>query len=115
MDWKQKAKDKANDAKWWLKDRAEDCKRFYQYHREEVLLFGPVLIAGGWKIIHNINKERLLNKQEALKEEYCYDNRLGHYWALRRKLSNDEWLEVERRKAAGENLGDILESLKVLK
>lgn len=56
-----------------------------------------------------------LKKQEHVKNEYCYDRSLGHYWELRRKLTNEEWVIIDKRKKKGERLGTILESLKVLK
>ena len=55
------------------------------------------------------------HKQEDLKDLYCYDRSLGHYWKLRRELTNDEWLEIDKRKKNGERLSDILDELKVLK
>lgn len=56
-----------------------------------------------------------LKKQENLKNLYCYDRSLGHYWKLRRELTNDEWVYIDKRKANGERLADILDELKVLK
>ena len=55
------------------------------------------------------------NKEKDLKDLYCYDRSLGHYWKLRRELTNSEWVEIDRRKSNGERLADILEELKVLK
>lgn len=56
-----------------------------------------------------------LRKQENIKVLYCYDRSLGHYWKLRRELTNKEWLEIDKRKRDGEKLADILDSLNVLK
>ena len=50
-----------------------------------------------------------------MKDLYCYDRSLGHYWRLRRELSNKEWLEIDQRKKNGERLADILDEMKVLK
>lgn len=66
------------------------------------------------------NKEALLILtpiaiEEELKDLYCYDRSLGHYWRLRRELSNKEWLEIDQRKKNGERLADILDEMKVLK
>lgn len=69
---------------------------------------GIISIAKG--LIRNVN----LKKQEQLKDLYCYDRSLGHYWKLRRELTNDEWVSIDKRKKSGERLADILESLKVL-
>ena len=50
-----------------------------------------------------------------ISELYCYDSSLGHYWALRRKLSNSDWTTISERKQNGEALGTILKDLNVLK
>jgi len=56
-----------------------------------------------------------LRKEKDVKELYCYDRSLGHYWVLRRELTNREWIEIDQRKKNGERLADILSELKVLK
>lgn len=49
------------------------------------------------------------------KDLRCYDTSLGRYWELKRKLSNKDWLIIDRRRARGERLGDILNDLNALK
>ncbi len=49
------------------------------------------------------------------KKLYWYDNSLGHYWELKRPLTNRECLEVDRRKKNGERLSYILMGMDVLK
>ena len=56
-----------------------------------------------------------MHKEKDLKDLYCYDRSLGHYWRLRRELTNAEWIEIDKRKNNGERLADILDELKVLK
>ena len=56
-----------------------------------------------------------LRKERNLKELYCYDRSLGHYWELRRKLTNREWIDINKRMREGKKLGEILQELKVLK
>lgn len=73
------------------------------------------IVSAGAYIGKNAIKHANLRKAEKVKQEYCYDPSLGHYWELKRKLSNQEWVRIEQRKAAGEKLGDILSSLNVLK
>lgn len=72
-------------------------------------------VKSGISITKGIIKSRNLKKEEGLKNLYCYDRSLGHYWSLRRELSNSEWLAIDERKKNGERLADILNDLKVLK
>lgn len=66
-------------------------------------------------IIRFATKQTNLAKEQKLKDKYIYDRSHGHYWELRRKLSNRELTEIDRRKDKGESLVDILESMRVLK
>lgn len=97
------------------KARWEEAKDWYGRNREAVLVLTPVVIGGVTTVVKVVGKRVNLHKEEAVKNLYCYDRSLGHYWALRRELSNKEWLEIDQRKKNGERLSDILAELKVLK
>ena len=84
-------------------------------HPTELLTFGPALIAGAFGLTKGIIKHVNLKQAEHMKNLYCYDTSLGRYWELRRKLTNKDWLAIERRRANGEKLGEILDDLRVLK
>lgn len=95
--------------------KIQNGKEWYKRNKELVLTLTPVVITGATTIIKVVGKRNNLRKQEDLKELYCYDRSLGHYWRLRRELSNKEWLEIDARKKNGERLSDILSEMKVLK
>ena len=76
------------------------------------LCAGLGLVTTGIKVGGRIYKQHAELKSKDLRR---YDTSLGRYWELRRKLTNKDWLEIDRRKAMGERLGDILESLHALK
>ena len=59
---------------------------------------------------HHVAKIELRNKDLRL-----YDTSLGHYWELRRKLNNSDWVTINRRRELGESLGNILDEMRVLK
>lgn len=103
-EFKNKLKQKANNVKWWIYD-----------NKEMIMVLGPSVIAGVVTVAKTVGKRVNLKKEEDLKDLYCYDRSLGHYWQLRRELTNKEWLEIDARKKNGERLADILEELKVLK
>lgn len=104
---KEKVKEKASNA-------YQKTKAFCINNREIVIPVAITLSTGLVKISKMAVKSKNLKKEEQLKEEYCYDRSLGHYWKLRRPLTNDEWLEIDQRKRDGERLSDILAELKVL-
>ena len=84
-------------------------------NKEAVLVLTPIVINGLTTITKVVGKRSNLKKEEELKDLYCYDRSLGHYWRLRREHSNKEWLEIDQRKKNGERLSDILDEMKVLK
>ena len=75
----------------------------------------PVVIGSATTATKVVGRRINLRKQESVKNLYCYDRSLGHYWKLKRELSNQEWLEIDRRKKTGARLADILASMNVLK
>lgn len=84
-------------------------------NKEMLLTFGPLAIGAFTAATKVVTKLANLHKEEKIKNSYCYDRKLGHYWRLRRELTNTEWLEIDRRMKNGERLADILNELKVLK
>ena len=84
-------------------------------NKEAILILTPIAIKGLTTVTKVVAKRSNLKKEEELKDLYCYDRSLGHYWRLRRELSNKEWLEIDQRKKNGERLADILDEMKVLK
>lgn len=77
------------------------------------------IAVSGAKLLQTLAKVggRAYNKHLDIraKDLRCYDASLGRYWELNRKLTNKDWLKIDRRKARGERLGDILEDLHLLK
>lgn len=101
--------------KAWVREKVQSAKDFMSDNKEVLVIAIPAIIGLGKMVTKSINKTVNLRKEEHIKNEYCYDRSLGHYWELRRKLTNKEWLEIDRRKKNGEKLSDILKSLRVLK
>lgn len=84
-------------------------------NKEFLVVIIPVLTSTSTIIIKTISRSNKLRKEKALKNLYCYDRSLGHYWKLKRELTNSEWIEIDKRKSAGDRLADILDEFRVLK
>lgn len=98
-----------------LNEKIQYGKDWFIRNKEYVITLTPVIVGGVTTVAKVVSKRVNLRKQEELKDLYCYDRSLGHYWRLRRELSNKEWLEIDQRKKNGERLSDILAEMKVLK
>lgn len=101
--------------KWTVKMRFQEAMEWVKEHREFVMVLTPIAIKGVTTVVKVVGRRANLKKEEDVKNLYCYDRSLGHYWSLRRELSNKEWLEIDKRKRAGEKLADILTEMRVLK
>ena len=99
----------------WVREKVTDAQIWCDNHRQEIAIVSTVVLPAAATITKVCGKRINLGKEKALKENYCYDRSLGHYWALKRAPSNREWLEIDRRKKNGERLADILSELKLLK
>lgn len=101
-----------------LKDKVIfKTKQAYQWCKENpemAIAIGSAVFAGGKYLAKASIKRSNIKAEEDVKNLYCYDRSLGHYWKLRRELRNDEWIEIDRRKQNGERLSDILYSMRVL-
>ena len=98
-----------------IHSKLQNGKEWFERNKEVVITLTPVVIGSVATITKVVGKHINLHKEESVKNLYCYDRSLGHYWRLRRELTNVEWLEIDRRNKNGERLADILEELKVLK
>lgn len=110
-----------NKFQWWWKETGawlKDAGQTVIENKEVILLLAPVAL-GGLKVLTKIVKSyrqtNNIRKLKNIKELYIYDNRLGAYYKLKRALSNDELLYVDRCRRAGESLGNILKNMNILK
>lgn len=113
---------KKNERRQKFQNMTRKVGKFVTDNWEMIIIFSPVIIAAGTglvrtsgRVVKGIVDNVTLTREKNIKKFYCYDRSLGHYWALRRNLTNSEWVQIDKRKAAGERLGDILADLKVLK
>lgn len=112
VNYKKKA-----DRRAWVYEKVNKAKWFVEDHKAQIAAVAaatPVIVGTIMQIARMVSQQDRLKKAKDLKELYCYDRSLGHYWKLRRELTNDEWLAIDARKRSGERLGDILKELNVL-
>lgn len=111
-DFKREAKIRKVKAKVEeIKNKAVD---FVTDHPTETLALATTLIGSAVGLARRADRKKDIREQQRLREEYIYDRSLGSYWKTRRKLSNSEKLEIERRRRQGESLGEILRSMRLL-
>lgn len=119
MTIKEKATEVKEKAKTTYNEKVKpQVKNAVEWSIEHWYIVGPAATFVGNRVKKYIDerpKEKRIEEQKYLKEIYVWDPSLGHYWQLRRPLTNSEWLEIDRRRGAGERMSTILTSLRVLK
>lgn len=108
---------KKADRRAWVYEKVNKAKWFVEDHKAQIAAVAaatPVVVGTIMQIARMVSQQDRFKKAKDLKELYCYDRSLGHYWKLRRELTNDEWLAIDARKRSGERLADILKELNVL-
>lgn len=115
---KEKVKDKVHDVKEDAKIKLCNAADWVYNNKEIALVAAPLVAKSAQVVIKGITKGVTAGRQSrAVKNRdlRCYDPTQGHYWELRRKLSQNEWLYVNDQRKKGRNLGDILSKMDVLK
>jgi hypothetical protein len=113
VDWDKELKKRIFKDK--VKDKIQGVKCWVIRNKDTLIYLTPIIVTGITTVVKVVGRRVNLHKAESIKNLYCYDRSLGHYWRLRRELSNREWLEIDSRKKNGERLADILSEMKVLK
>lgn len=107
--------EKRADMKMEMRFKMEDAKDWIIENKEVLIVVTPVVIGLATTAVKVGGRYITVKKQQDLKDLYIYDRSLGNYWELKRSLSSNELLTVERMKNDGWSLGEILNKLKVLK
>ena len=103
--------EKSERLKWKIHTMTEWCNE----NREVLIVFGPVLFGSIMEIVKVSIRYKTGRDEKRLKDRYIYDRSNGHYYELKRKPKNSEWLQIEQRKLNGESIGWILNDMHLLK
>lgn len=112
---KVEREERVQELKFKVKRKLNDTKDWVVRNKETLIGVAPAAIGGLAVMTKVIGKAANTHKEERIKNRYCYDASLGHYWHLKRDLTNSEWVEIDRRKSTGERLANILADMNVLK
>ena len=98
---------------WQMTQKA--AKWIVDHPEQAMIISSGVSLAynGAGFIIRKIRKSQV-EREIDYQRKHIYDYSVGHHWTLRRELTSNEMRELSRRKADGEMLADILDSMRVL-
>lgn len=102
-------------AKAWVKNRKTDVECFWAENKEAIVTLTPVVVGGLTLVGKAIGKHNAIKAEQMLKDRKIYDPRMGHYYTMRKKPTDWQWTEIDRRFRSGEGYGDILKDMGLLK
>jgi len=111
-DFKREARIRKFKAK--IEGTADKVKDLVAEHPAETLALVTTGLGSLIGLARRYDRKKDLREQQRLRDEYIYDRSLGSHWRTRRKMTNGEKLEVERRRRQGESLGEILRDMRLL-
>ena len=113
----EKLKDKLNEAKVKISEKASEAINWTKDNWQAVLAGAAVAIplaTSAVKLVRSLKGSAADKHEERMKNCY-YDPSTGLHWDLKRMLSNSERIELMKRKRDGEYTEDILMDMKLLK
>lgn len=96
-------------------EKCHDTANFIRENKEILVIVIPAAFGAVKSVTKYTTTKSRLRREENLKNLYAYDYSTGHYWRLKRPLTNSEWRNVETMKKSGMSMGDIFASMRVLK
>lgn len=98
--------------KW--EDFKAKCRCTWENHKEEIIFLGPVVVGAATGLARAGARAYSTASENRHRDRETYDPRTGQYYTLKRKMSNSQKLELERRMSNGERKGDILRSMRLI-
>ena len=108
---RMKREELKNNIKEKINNSVEWCKE----NMNVLVFFTPIIVVGISYVARVTHRNRVIRKEENLKQLYVYDKRKGHYCRLKRKLKGNEWVIIDKRHSMGESMSEILNDMKLLK
>ena len=94
---------------------AYNTKVWCSENKEIVVALGPSMIGLTVELIKMSVKKGYLNEEKRLKNNYIYDRDHGHFYELRRKPTNKEWIAIDQAKDLQAPLSVVLSELGLLR
>lgn len=106
--------ERIHEANEKVKDFGKKTAKIIWENKELIIVVTPIVVSIVAPIAKAVTRHNNIQKEEDLKNLYWYDRSEGHYWKLKRELSAREYMDISRRRQAGEKLINILDDLRVV-
>lgn len=107
-------KGKKQKAEMTVEDIGKRFREWAKNNPEQAATLGIAFLGATVGIVNGCRRDAKKRAEKEHKEREYYDRSLGTYWCLRRTPTQNEKLEIERRKARGEKYGKIFSDMRLL-
>lgn len=107
-DWKQKFRDWRVKTQMKVEDKAKEAWEFCKENKELVAGVAVVVVPAVCKTVSSIARASAEKAEDRRRQTDIYDRRTDTHWIVKKPLSTDQQLELERRYCAGESKGKVL-------
>ena len=108
-------KEKLNTAKLKAGIKAKEARQWVSENKELVIGVATVTIPAAIGLGGKVVSRNKVAKEEKRRATDIYDPSSGIHWNTKKKLTEKQKLEIDRRHRSGESYGEILNSMKLLK
>ena len=117
FDYDKTRKDIVSNVKAFAEDASKNIHDGFQWSLDhpEVIIAGIGAMAALIKSTQSLTVSHRAKKERARIDHTWYDPSTGFHWELRRRATNADRAEIIRRKAAGQDMYEILTQLRLIK
>lgn len=115
MEEKKTFKEKLNNLTEEVKRKSYEVVDWFGRNKEAIVIVVPVLCGSFVELTKVITRKSNIREEKRLKDRYIYDPSKRHYYELRKKPSNRDWIEIDERIDRGEPLRQILIDMRLLR
>lgn len=111
---RKKMEETKMDLKSKIKEQKDKVAKWVKNNEVEIIILAPVVLGFVTKMTRIVCRcsSNAKNGKKVKRQVWDYSN--GWYYTTRRDLTNDDKIEIARRRRSGEPLTDILESLNLI-
>ena len=115
MDLKKKAKEIKDKVKSEVNFRAHNVKIWWNKNKDWAVVAIPIAAGACGTGFKYFLRARNIKREEKMKYKTYWDASVGHHWELKKKPTNQQRMEIDRRwKGNGEPLSKVLYEMNLI-
>lgn len=115
MEFKKKAKEIKDKVKSEVSFRANNAKIWWDKNKDWAKYTIPFAVGAAGTGLKYLARSHNIKREEKMKYKTYWDASVGHHWELKKKPTNQQRMEIDRRwKTNGEPLSKVLYEMNLI-